>query len=212
MPNCADLPQESTDPEVPALEDVFVFYRDYVKPLYTEIEARDNTLPIELLFEIHAAFDHLRRAVVDDGDQAKEVRKAIGHLKRGSLDAFKLKLKYFHNDVRKLLSEDTDYEIIDQGNFLPGLYCDRQQIMVSAKGARLSESNREPDEAFKGWTATSLAIDDFYDKYLNREDSIAWAKRETKKRLNRRRFADIWVGLCIGTLASIIGALLLKLI
>lgn len=36
-------------------KDVFVFYRDYVKPLYCEIEARDNTLPVELLFEIHAA-------------------------------------------------------------------------------------------------------------------------------------------------------------
>ena len=49
-------------------KDVFQFYNDYVKILYSEIEARNNTLPVELLFEIHSAFDHLKRIYIDKDD------------------------------------------------------------------------------------------------------------------------------------------------
>jgi hypothetical protein len=49
-----------------------------------------------LLFEIHAAFDHLKRLYIDDATEDECCRKAMSHLKRGALDAFKLKLKYFN--------------------------------------------------------------------------------------------------------------------
>ena len=41
-------------------QDVYKFYNEKVKIIYSEIEARNNVLPIELLFEIHSAFDHLK--------------------------------------------------------------------------------------------------------------------------------------------------------
>lgn len=42
-------------------KDVYRFYNEFVKVIYSEIEARNNTLPVELLFEVNSAFDHLKR-------------------------------------------------------------------------------------------------------------------------------------------------------
>ena len=43
------------------IKEIFEFYEQYVKPIYSEIEAKRNNIPVELLFETYAAFDHLKR-------------------------------------------------------------------------------------------------------------------------------------------------------
>jgi tryptophanyl-tRNA synthetase len=86
-------------------QDVYQFYTEKVKILYSEIEARNNTLPVELLFEIHSAFDHLKRFHIDNESEEKCAEKAFSHLKRGMLDAFKLKLKYHNADYEKLMKQ-----------------------------------------------------------------------------------------------------------
>jgi hypothetical protein len=102
-------------------KEVYRFYNEKVKLLYSEIEARENTLPVELLFEIHSAFDHLKRFHVDGEPENLCAEKAFSHLKRGLLDAFKLKLKYHNKDYEKLLSMKTDFHLIDNGTFWPSL-------------------------------------------------------------------------------------------
>ena len=57
--------------------DVYQFYNDKVKVLYSEIEARNNVLPVELLFEINSAFDHLKRIHIDGAREDEEVKCAI---------------------------------------------------------------------------------------------------------------------------------------
>jgi hypothetical protein len=42
---------------------VYAFYQEFVKPIYSEIEARWNNIPVKLLFETYAAFDHLKRSI-----------------------------------------------------------------------------------------------------------------------------------------------------
>ena len=42
-------------------EELYKFYNDNTKIIYADVEARNNSLPVELLFEINAAFDHLKR-------------------------------------------------------------------------------------------------------------------------------------------------------
>jgi hypothetical protein len=39
---------------------------------------------VELLFEIHAAFDHLRRFYVNGDDEITSSRRAIGHFNKDS--------------------------------------------------------------------------------------------------------------------------------
>jgi hypothetical protein len=81
------------------MESLFRFYSDLVKPLYAEIEARNNTIPVELLFEIHSAFDHISRIYSKHENIEKSIGDSYGHLIRGCLDAFKLKLKYYNSDL-----------------------------------------------------------------------------------------------------------------
>ena len=109
------------------VREVFEFYQEFVKPIYSEIEARWNDIPVELLFETYAAFDHI---------------------KRGVLDAFKLKLKYFNQDIKKFLESKVDFQLIDNGKFISSFYRDKQEIILIAKNARLIESQSSKENAF----------------------------------------------------------------
>lgn len=42
------------------IAELFAFYHDYVKVLYSAVQT-ENALPQEVLFELNAAFDHLSR-------------------------------------------------------------------------------------------------------------------------------------------------------
>ncbi|MGE4351565.1 MAG: hypothetical protein AB7E52_05180 [Bdellovibrionales bacterium] len=162
-----------------ALKDVFNYYWEYTKPLYCEIEARDNALPVELLFEIHAAFDHLARHTTCGEDLDDCVNKALSHLKRGCLDAFKLKHRNFKDDVDLFLKNKVDFSYLDNGRFLSSLMKDRRHIDDLVVKARLAESKSDTTDAFKYWTEVSLAIDSFCDRYLKDGEKLIWAKNKT---------------------------------
>ena len=83
------------------IKETFEFYNDSIKPLYSEIEAESNELPVELFFEIHAAFDHLKRFYLGEEQESVSCDKAISHLKRGALDTFKLKLDLIRKGFRQ---------------------------------------------------------------------------------------------------------------
>jgi len=129
-------------------KDVYSFYNEKVKILYSEIEARNNTLPVELLFEIHSAFDHLKRFHIDDEQEELCAEKAFSHLKRGMLDAFKLKLKYHNKDYEKFVRMKSDLHLIDNGTFWSSVTSKRTAIIKLSKDARLYEGKKGADEAF----------------------------------------------------------------
>jgi len=181
-------------------KDVYLFYNDKVKILYSEIEARNNVLPIELLFEIHAAFDHLKRIHVDGEPEADCAEKAYSHLKRGTLDAFKLKLKYFNNDYAKLLKLKTDLRFIDNGKFLPSLLEKRKIIIGLAKEARLFEGKSD-DNAFEKWYEVSGLIDQFEEEFFD-SAKLQWAKKVN--------FIHDFRGFIIGIITGIIGSTIVQ--
>jgi hypothetical protein len=156
-------------------KDVYQFYNDKVKILYSEIEARNNSLPIELLFEVHSAFDHLKRIHVDGESEDHCAGKAFSHLKRGLLDAFKLKLKYHNDAYKKLMKSRIDLRLIDNGRFLPSLLKKRKTIINIAKEARLSEGKEGVDVAFEKWYEVSGLIDQFEEEFFE-PAKIQWAK------------------------------------
>ncbi len=181
-------------------KEVYLFYNDKVKILYSEIEARNNYLPVELLFEIHAAFDHLKRIHVDGESEADCAEKAYSHLKRGSLDAFKLKLKYHNNDYTKLLNSKMDLSFIDNGKFLPSLLEKRKIIIGLAKEARLSEGKPD-DNAFEKWYEVSSLIDLFEKEFFD-STKLQWAKK-----IN---FFRDFRGIIIGIITGVIGTLIVQ--
>ncbi len=184
------------------VDEVYRFYDEYAKPLYCEIEARNNTIPVELLFEIHAAFDHLKRYYIGEETEDLASHKAHSHIKRGMLDAFKLKLKYFNSDVESLLNSGIDFSLIDNGNFLPNLLADRSMIVQLAKKARLRESQKDLEQAFSPWVEASLKMDEFSEKYLTQGEKFDWAKHQTFRWINKDTWRGIFIGFITGVASS----------
>jgi len=182
-------------------KDVYQFYNEKVKILYSEIEARNNSLPVELLFEIHSAFDHLKRIHVDGEPESNCAEKAFSHLKRGLLDAFKLKLKYHNNDYKKILEIKTDLRLIDNGRFLPLLLEKRKAIIDIAKNARLFEGKKDTDNAFEKWYEVSELIDQFEKEFFD-SSKIQWAKKTS--------FLHFSLTFIIGIITGVIGSAIVQ--
>ena len=182
-------------------EDVYRFYNEKVKILYSEIEARNNTLPVELLFEIHSAFDHLKRIHVDGEPEDRCAEKAFSHLKRGLLDTFKLKLKYHNDEYAKLLKSKTDLRFIDNGKFLPSLLMQRKVIIDLAKEARFFERKTDIEGAFEKWYEVSELIDKFEKEYFD-PSKIQWAKKIS--------FFHYSLTLIVGVVAGVIGSIIVQ--
>jgi len=180
-------------------KEVYLFYNEKVKILYSEIEARNNSLPVELLFEIHSAFDHLKRIHVDNEPEDQCAEKAFSHLKRGLLDAFKLKLMYHNKDYEKLLKLKADLRLLDNGNFLPSLLNKRKTIIDLGKKARLFEGKSDIDSAFEKWYEVSDLIDHFEKEFFD-SSKIQWARR-----ISFFHFSlSFFVGIIAGIIASAI--------
>ena len=93
---------------------LFRFYYDRFKPLYSHVQALSEP-PVEMLFELNAAFDHLSRHWSYGESQQDTVQRVIGHLKRGCFDAFKLVAVEACDHYDEL--RGVDISIIDNGQF-----------------------------------------------------------------------------------------------
>jgi len=174
------------------VKDVFVFYQEFLKPIYAEIEAEENEIPVELLFETYAAFDHLKRFYLDKNNKDISIGKAISHLKRGALDGFKLKLKHFNDNIKPFSS--IDLTLLDNGEFIQSFLRDKKEIMELAKQARLNEGKHSVDQAFDYWNKTYVKITMFEDQYFKYRNKIGWVKRKTFKYITKDHFLAYIMG------------------
>ena len=186
-------------------KEVYQFYNDYVKIAYSEIEAAGNKLPVELLFEVHSAFDHLKRIHIDGLPQDNCCEKAYSHLKRGVLDAYKLKLKYFNDDYQALFKKSgKDLRLVDNGEYLPKAIRARKEIIAVAKDARLNEGKADVNSAFEKWYETSLLITAFENMYFD-ENKLRWAKATSL----RQGIIGMIIGLVVGVVGSILAGIIM---
>ena len=165
-------------------QQVFDFYATQVKPIYSEIEAIQNEMPVELLHEIHAAFDHLKRIYYNDENEEVCCINALSHLQRGVLDAYKIKLKNFNDTYVKYSSIDNDIlRLVDNGAYLPNMIKAKKEISDTAKQARIAESSMNKDDATKYWTNTANMIDAFEDNFLSKDkiSQLEWGKSEVNR-------------------------------
>lgn len=186
------------------VKEVFEFYNDIVKVLYAEVQAIGNQLPVELLFEIHAAFDHLKRYYVNGEDESESASKAYSHLKRGLLDAFKLILKKF-NDNYKRINSINGLDLVDNGQFIVDLIAVKMEIINAATKARYEESNMDKTTAFEHWLTVFDLIKSAESKFFDLR-KMEWAKREHKR---QRKTYSIFA-ILISIIGSMIGTLVLE--
>ena len=187
------------------IQELFAFYNDFVKPLYAAVQL-ENELPVEVLFELNAALDHLARQYSYGETEQEVVSKAYAHLKRSCLDIFKLAVKDAigqFNELRK-----TDTSIIDNGDYDRRLLELHHRIREDARNARLGEGDSRNDDgdvikAFDLWAPVYADCVTLTKKfYFNA--NVGWAKKKQREGI----WAERRVSFFVGVLTSIIASLL----
>ncbi|MDR2031412.1 MAG: hypothetical protein LBP86_03950 [Azoarcus sp.] len=185
--------------------DLFGFYHTYVKALYSDVQSED-TLPLETLFELNAALDHISRHHVYGEAEAVSVGKSYGHLKRSCFDICKIAVREARKQYDALRRIDTS--AIDNGDFDRNLIQLFSRIRKGSRDARLNDSRppslEDIDAAFDAWQpvlADCMRLQtEFYEN-----QHINWAKRRNIKRF----IAAAVIG---AATAAVIGQLLQKFI
>jgi hypothetical protein len=179
-------------------------YYDKYKPLYSRLQAF-NQMPIELVFETAAAWDHLSRHWRFDEPEAKCVDKASRHLKRAVFDAYKLLLKKAVDDYDDLVRINTS--LIDNGQFDVKLRLLMSEIRVESIAARDSEGDTRGSDgwgkAFDLWAGVFQKIERFNSEfYLN--PNVEWAKTKMSEMDSKRWWMAFWCGFASSIAATVV--------
>ena len=185
--------------------ELFRFYYKAVKPVYAHVESL-NQPPIEMLFEINAAFDHLSRHWQYGDSEEEAVSKAAAHLKRCTFDAFKIILRETRDQFEEL--GRVDVAIINNGDFKQGMIECWGKIRELSTEARSKEGDSRDehrwDEPFELWRKVyTLCVEFEQDFYRN--PAVQWAKTTQRKRAWKSRLID---GIVAGVIGAILGVLL----
>ncbi|MBN8644148.1 MAG: hypothetical protein J0L61_02780 [Planctomycetes bacterium] len=183
--------------------ELFKFYYSDVKPLYSSVQI-SNALPVEVLFELNAAFDHVSRHWEYAESEADCVRKAYSHLKRSCLDIFKLMVKETTDQYRELRSVDTS--ILDNGDFDRGVIELYEKIRTGAIEARRLESSAAAkaegiDSIFERWRVVFQDCVEFRKNYYL-HGKIEWARRKQRRRRWLLVARDFLIGFVAGAASS----------
>src|SRR5258708_33282019 len=129
--------------EPQTFDEVFKFYHEYVKLLYSDVQAT-GILPTEVLFELNAALDHASRHWVYGETEAQVTKKVYSHLKRSCLDIFKLRLKETVEHYQEL--NKLDLSLLNNGTFETEMRALVHAIKREARSARQREGNTANDD------------------------------------------------------------------
>lgn len=185
------------DPQT--FKEVFDFYSRYVKLLYCDVQAT-NVLPVEVLFELNAAFDHASRFWVYGETEAAVSKKVYSHLKRSCLDIFKLRAKEtldHYAELRKI-----DLSFLDNGNFETNMRKLLHVIRKETREARSHEGMTKNDadgwvEAFEKWQPVYEKCSQFDEQfYLN--PHLDWARKKNFRLSTKKFILSIVVAAIVG--------------
>ena len=185
------------------IPELFEFYYARFKPLYSHIQALAQP-PVEMLFEINAAFDHLSRLWHYSMSEERVVASASAHLKRGCFDAFKIVLRNTSDHYEELKTK-VDVSLIDNGEFTARMMALFADIKAGATEARQTEGDSRDEaawhNAFDLWSPVYEKCIRFdRDFYLS--PKIEWAKRKGLRRSWRLRAEGIFIGLFVAAVCA----------
>lgn len=185
-------------PKAPrTIEELFAFYHDYVKLLYSAVQT-ENALPQEVLFELNAAFDHLSRHWIYGQPEDEVVSKCFGHLKRSCLDIFKIAVREARKQYDALRELDTS--AIDNGDYDKSLHALFSEIRKGATEARRLEGDGKADsdgpiKAFDAWQPVYINCLILDTKFFHHQ-ALDWA--------NRRWWVKYWKSTLFTAVAAFI--------
>lgn len=186
------------------LKSFYDFYYSEFKPIYGHVETLAQP-PVEMFFEINAAFDHISRIYQYAENEQKSVESATRHLKRGTFDAFKIILvetSKQYNELKKV-----DLSSVDCGRFYSELVSLWYQIKAGSIDARNNEGdNTTPEKWEEGFARWKKVYGDCvrFEQEFYLSDKVVWAKRK-----NRIKMIASFSG---GVIAGIISTILYNLL
>jgi hypothetical protein len=184
-----------------SLKELFEFYYTRFKPIYCHVQTL-NEPPIEMFFEINAAFDHLSRHWYYGEAEETIVHNVAAHLKRGTFDAFKIILRETRDQYDELRQVDTS--LIDNGKFEPKMLALFADIKEKAGKARLlegdSRSSETWDDAFDLWEEVYADCVRFEKDYFL-SSKVEWAKKK-QSQTSRKKLAAAFL---LGIITSLVG-------
>lgn len=186
-----------------SLEELRQFYLREYCPLYRRF-ITEHQLPQELHAEVAAAFDHLMRNRLKNGNiDAEDFDRVVGHLKRATFDCFKLT---FEKGIRERYNHlsDVRYYNVEDGLFQPRIRKLFNTAKDIAKEARECE-HPDNEEDYESWGKSFeiwkkiLPIADQFEAEENSEKII---------RIKNPKWRDIFINWKTNSFWCFLGALL----
>lgn len=116
------MPKSNDNTLKDKLSELADYYQNVFLPAYSDVVAIIADKPIQLLIEIENANSHIFQALLNqnNGDiVAENIKKAKNHLKRATLDSYKLSWVYLNDELNKLDNDIISLGLkIDEGEFL----------------------------------------------------------------------------------------------
>jgi len=186
------------------VEALYDSYNRVIRPLISEIEAREESFPTPLFNEIRAFNDHIARCYLPKIANEKiitELEKAEGHISRITLDCFKYLDVFLYEKIRNFekRTRNIDLTVLDNGQFFPTFCKLKKDAVISVRQAK----NLESMNIIKSLEFYQLAYNQYCDlenKIDDKTGEINWLK--VRFSFNRLFKLAIWI------LAAILSGLL----
>lgn len=184
------------------MAELVAFYYEEFKPLYSSVQ-QTNSVPMEMMFEINAAFDHWTRILHYGEPEEKVIGSVCAHLKRGCFDVFKIIVSQTRSKFDEL--KQTDLSLIDNGEFVRSLNRLWSEISEGASDARMSEGDSRDEErwhlAFDKWEAVieKCAI---LEKEFYHSSKVTWARDKEREAVKIARRNSWFQGVATGVIAT----------
>lgn len=137
------------------IREIYIYYRDVIRPFVAFLELFDAEFPVEILNEIRAIFQHIARCYYSEkntstnDDIDKNLRKANSHINRALLDCFKYSCLTLYDEYKSFvhLYRHVDLSSLDNGEFLKNLHCYKEAAKKADRKARSLEGETGDEDA-----------------------------------------------------------------
>ena len=182
---------------------IYEFYEANVRNAVSSVQAANDSIPMEFLIEIYAAFDDMKSFYIDGQAEAEVAKEVLSHLKRATLDCYKTHLVLFNKEVQKL---ENNYELtlLDNGNYYPKFLVKKHEIHKFASEAREGKPRITTEQEFELWKNIFNRIDDFRQKMISEyENKIQWTRKESRVKKIKSDIKNILIGFISGILSGV---------
>jgi hypothetical protein len=182
---------------------IYEFYEANVRDAVSSVQAANDSIPMEFLIEIYAAFDDMKFFYVDGQEEAGVAKEVLSHLKRATLDCYKTHLVLFNRELQKL-EDSYELTLLDNGNYYPKFLAKKHEIHKFASEARAGKPRISTEQEFDLWKNIFNCIYDFRQEMIDGyKSNVQWAKKESRAKRTKADIKTLLIGFISGILSGI---------